>query len=375
MAAADHALVAPSGTALTMACAASLLLQFMVAEPPKSEEQLEGDAWHWHARQYATGNKLEIGAVFKSGGKDWTVDIDMLTGSKMWAAATSSAGRFEDPVAVPQVHPQCYGTPDYWSFTQPLTHETSGWLEVKDYKAGHRYVDPWENWQLILYALGVAHRLGLIFNEIPVVLTIVQPRAYHRDGPIKLWRTTLGNLRELAKQVIAQLEVALLPNAPTKTGVHCIDCKARLVCNTLQRGAMHIVQFSGVGEAVELPNDALGAEARILLEASQLLNARLDGLKTQIEVLMRSGVNVPYWKMEPGRALLRWNDGITVEDIRSLGVAAEINTIQPSKPITPTQAKDAGVDEKVLAFYATRLPSGMTLKPDSTTHARKVFAK
>lgn len=373
MSVADHALVAPSGLALTMSCAASLLLQLMAAEPPKSEEQLEGDAAHWHARTWAQGTHLDVGAVFTHGGKPWTVDLDMVTGSKLWAGECGVSGRFEDPVAVPRIHPQCNGTPDWWLYTHPP--ETLGVLDVKDYKYGHRYVDPWENWQLIAYALGVAARIGLIYNDTPVVLTIVQPRAYHRDGPVKRWATTLGELILLAKRAAARVLEALSPDAAATTGPHCIDCKARHLCKTLQYSAMHVVEFTGVGEAIELPNAALGAEARILFEAHELLGARLEGLKTQAEAILRSGGQVPYWIMEPGRSLMKWNEGVSLEDIRLLGLAAEADTIQTPKPVTPTQAKAAGVDEAVIKLYATRLPSGMTLKPDTTIHASKVFAK
>ncbi len=367
-----HALVAPSGLHLTMACAASLLMQLMAPEPPPSEETLEGDAWHWHAGQWAQGNKLDIGAVFKSGGQEWTVDTDMVTGSKLWAYHTCnhSTARFEDPVSMPQIHVQCHGTPDWWQARDGVDTSLPG-ISVKDYKSGHRVVEAFMNWQLIAYALGVCNRLGVTDLSTPIQLAIIQPKHYGQQ--VKEWNTTLGNIMVYVARIAARVAESMVPNAIATVGAHCIDCKARHLCKTLQHGAMHVVEFTGVAEAQELPNEALGAEARILGNALKILEARYKGLHTQIEALMRSGTSIPFWTMADGRANLKWNDGVTVEDIRMLGLAAGVNTVQPLKPITPTQAKDAGVAEELIAAYATRSPAGKVLKPDTTTAARRVF--
>ncbi len=369
-----HALVAPSGLHLTMACAASLLLQMMAPEPPPSDETLEGDAWHWHAAQWAQGNRLDIGAVFKSGGQEWTVDTDMVTGSKLWAYHTvnHSTARFEDPVSMPQIHEQCHGTPDWWQSRCTVVElVTPDFITVKDYKSGHRVVEAFENWQLIAYALGVCNRLGITNPDTKILLAIIQPK--HYGNQVKEWTTTLGQLMVYVGRIAARVAEALAPNAQATVGKHCIDCKARHLCKTLQHASAHVVEFVGIAEAQELSHEALGSEARILLQAMNILKARYEGLTTQIDALMRSGTSIPFWMLDNGRSLLKWNEGVSVEDIRLLGQAANVNTIQPVKPITPTQAKDAGVDESIIALYATRQPSGKTLKPDTNMKARRVF--
>jgi Protein of unknown function (DUF2800) len=372
-----HALVAPSGLHLTMECAFSLLAQLMAPPVEESHEEKEGTAAHWHALQWASGNKIPIGQKFKSGGVEWEVDRDMATGSQMYANEAVLAGassRFEDPVSVPDIHPQCHGTPDYWRYMPEFKH-----LKVIEYKYGHRYVDAFENWQLIAYALGVIRRLNIPMDA-KVTLVIVQPRCYFKTGNYgQEWVTTVAELFTYVARIVAQVTLALNPNAPARTGKHCMDCKARHLCGTLQRGAMHVVEFTGVGDIVELDNEALGTEARILLEAKELLDARLEGLKVQIEATMRGsdtvpGKSVPYWMMTPGRSLLKWNEGVTVDQIRLLGMAAGgVTTVHPPKPITPTQAKDAGVAEALVMAYATRQPAGLSLKPATTETTRKIF--
>lgn len=368
-----HALlVRPSGLDLTMACAASLLLQLMAEPVEPTEEELEGQAAHWHALQWACGNRMEVGALFKAAGKDWTVDTDMVAGAKLYAreAVFHNEARFETSVACHDVHPDSWGTPDYYRWIPE-----ANLLKVVDYKYGHRYVDAFENWQLIAYAIGVIRQLNIPMTAM-VKLVIVQPRCYFGgDQHGQEWTTTVTKLFEYVARAAMQAAVALAPNAPAHTGKHCLDCDARHLCKTLQHNGMHIAEYTSVGEAVNLPVDALGTEARIVQDAYNILRARLEGLKTQIQFHVDRGTPVPYWVNAPTRALLKWNENVTVDDIRMLGLAAGVNTIHPNKPITATQAVDAGVAPEIIKEYATRGAAGKALKPETNTLARKVFAK
>jgi hypothetical protein len=75
-------------------------------------------------------------------------------------------------------------------------------LYVVDLKYGRGIVEPKENAQLMLYALGCVDYFGLDFsNNFDVDLTILQPRPYHADGPIRTWSTTSATLQEFAKEV------------------------------------------------------------------------------------------------------------------------------------------------------------------------------
>jgi len=359
-----------------MECAASLLLQLMAAPLPDTRETKEGKAAHWHAMKYAQNHILPVGAKFKHDGEEWEVDADMFNGSKLYAYHTVASGRFEDPVGMPQIHEQCWGTPDYFNLQLHYQTRAPERLYVKDYKYGHRYVDAWRNWQLIAYAIGVINRLSLLDDpNFPVTLVIIQPRCYRREGPVKEWNTTVGELFRYAMEIKRQVDIAMAPGAPATTGPHCMDCAARHLCTTLQRGAMHVVQFAHMADAADLPLEALGTEARLLLEAQQVVNARLEGLKAQIEALLRGGKAVPYWMLDDGRSMLKWNEGVGLPDVQALEAATGLTLTNPPKPFTPTQCKDAGVDEAVIKLYATRQPAGKVLKPDSTTTARKVFSK
>lgn len=77
--------IRPSGLALLVECAASAKLQASVPLLPPTEEELEGEAAHWVAMRYAAGygRELPVGAKFMSKGREWTVDLDMVTGATM----------------------------------------------------------------------------------------------------------------------------------------------------------------------------------------------------------------------------------------------------------------------------------------------------
>ena len=384
-----HALVAPSGLNLTKACAASLLLQFMAPPLPDTDEEAEGTAAHHHAVQWAMGREMPRGTRFKLNGREWEVDVDMENGSRLFAyhCVKGFRGRYEDPVGMPTIHAQCHGTPDYWAaysagdggIVSAISDAEEAIrrvieIHVKDYKYGHRYVDPFENWQLLAYAIGVCIRLGLTDPDVVIVLVIIQPRAYHADGPVKEWRITLGDLFRYGDKIRERVEQALSADAPATVGGHCLDCKARHLCKTLQHGAMHVVDFAGIGEAVDMPTEALAVEARIMHDAMKILEARYEGLKAQIDAMIRSGKPVPYWVLADGRSKLDWNEGVTVAQIDALGQMNGLNLLKAPAAITPTQAKDAGLIEAVINMYATRGPSGKTLKPETTTTARKLFS-
>ncbi len=106
----------------------------------------------------------------------------------------------------------------------------SSLLDVTDFKYGAGIaVDADHNHQLMYYAVGMLeHRRADI-----VRLRIVQPRAFHVDGPDRVWATTGRELIEWKNEVLipamarAELDVTLVP------GEWCRFCPAKLACPLL----------------------------------------------------------------------------------------------------------------------------------------------
>lgn len=398
----------PSALALTIACNASLQLQESVPPLPETDEEAEGTAAHWVARRHLAGfaHELPVGAKFHSGGKEWTVDDDMHAGATMYLRALGGyhpEQNVEKFVEVKRVHyTECAGTPDAWRFfpdarlayaqrpdDMPEHAYDAGLvkvLRVGDYKYGHRYVEVFENAQLSSYAAGILDELELgdLDELLYVELVLVQPRSYHRDGPVRVWRTKAVNLRSIINDAHEAVDVALMPLgepfAPkAKTGPHCLDCKARHVCAALLGNVQRLVDYSHTAERVELTALALGQELAIIEDAIDRLKARQTGLAAQAEHWLRSGSVVPFYHMEPGQSKLTYHDDVNADELVSLGdlIGIDVRKKLQRKDlvVTPTQAIALGIDPEVMKAYASRPPGAMKLARDNTITARKVFSK
>jgi len=395
-----HARVQPSSLYLTVACNASLTLQEQVPPLPKTEEEAEGTAAHWVAMRYAAGygRELPVGTKFLSEGREWEVDLDMVLGAIIYTNAMGGANTFlrlENGVAIPRVHnTECAGTPDgfifYPQYVFPLDVRAADpslptraikLLRVGDYKYGHRFVEVFENYQLGSYASGVMNLLQLTDNDpdLWLELVLVQPRCYHREGPVRVWRIQAHMLRAILNIAHGAAERALMPNPEARTNEHCIDCKARHVCKTLQFATQTFIDFSSSAELVEMPAEAMGQELMLIDEAITRLEARRTGLAAQAEALLRQGKPVAFYHMEQGQSRMVYKDDVDVDEVVGLGELLGIDLRKPQTKkemlITPKQAIDIGVDPEVMKKYAHRPPAALKLARDNSITARKVFSK
>lgn len=117
-----------------------------------------------------------------------------------------------------------YGTADCVGYDK-----ANGVLHVVDYKHGEALVvEVVNNLQLEYYALGALNTLG--YSCRTVQLTIIQPRAYHPDGPIRHWRRPAMEFLEVEENIISEAQDTLDPKAVLLAGSHCMFCSAKLKC-------------------------------------------------------------------------------------------------------------------------------------------------
>lgn len=159
--------------------------------------------------------------------------------------------KVEVRVHVPEFHPAFYGTLDC---VVRATLDTGGSIHVIDYKHGVGVVvDAEDNPQLKYYAYGDIATWGAP-DFWPVKLTIVQPRAFHPDGAIRTWETTVGEIRRWAEEELRPAMEATQDLDYLALGQWCRFCPAKLVCPA----------FGG------LANKALNTGAVSYAEAQQL---------------------------------------------------------------------------------------------------------
>lgn len=102
-------------------------------------------------------------------------------------------------------------------------------LHVIDYKNGRGVVEAEENTQGLYYAYAAADKFGWDFSD--VWITIIQPNANHKRGPIRTWKTTPKRLEEAGHRFRHGAARTRLPNAPLVVdSKHCWFCPARQKC-------------------------------------------------------------------------------------------------------------------------------------------------
>ena len=389
MSAAQHAPLPPSAAARWGGqCAASAALEARYADfgaDTHASAREWGDAAHWLAagclRADGIPSRGAIGETATPNGV--VIDDEMVEAVDLYVsdvlAKLAEVGvsladcHIEsrlDPTGI--IHPDNWGTADLWVFV--WRGPTAGLLLLWDFKGGHRFVDAYLNWQLINYAaliLGRKEFAHLDHRQVQVVMTVVQPRNYAPVGPVRRWATTAVDLAGYWQDLRDAAAEARGPSPRTQVGPECADCKGRHICPALARAADSAADVAGDAAPVELPPDALGIELRILRRAKDLLDARVDGLETQALALIKAGKSIPFFKAEASQGR-EWWSGDTAEVI-ALGAALGLSIAKPPTPITPGQARKAGMDAAIVAAYSARTPGAVKIVPADSAVAAKVF--
>lgn len=361
-----HSRFAPSAAARWVRCPLSRAMA--EAFPDESgPAAVEGTAAHWVAEQTILGRPPAEGSITPNGQE---VTAEMLDCAEIYAddvLATVPAPVLEQPVACPSIHPECYGTPD-----ARYTSHDRGALFLWDYKFGHRPVEAFENWQLVCYASGLLDAMGvdgLGDQHTRVVFRIVQPRAYHRGGPVREWSCVASDLRPL----INRLHVAAHRDPDGfEVSAECDNCPGRHACKALQYTALTHADTAGRGGLPEVlpPGDA-ALELRLLQRAAERIRARITGLEGQVEGMIRRGDQVPGFRMAQGTARERWTR--PPAEVIALGAMMGVDVAKPAAAITPKQARDAGLSADLVAAYSERPAGALRLVPDDGSFLRRVF--
>ena len=129
----------------------------------------------------------------------------------------------EEKVNMPEIHTDLWGTADAILIGKDM-------IEVIDLKTGKWAVEA-DNPQMRIYALGALSRYG---DDCTVQFTIVQPRGWHKDGPIRSYSISAINLVEWAYETLKPAAEACYEEIPTynysKDG--CRWCNAKAECDT-----------------------------------------------------------------------------------------------------------------------------------------------
>lgn len=351
--------LSPSSAGRRVQCPGSRQLESLYKTEEQSPAAREGTAAHWVAAKLLH-QELEMAPIepMPSMTPDGEpITEEMIEGGLLYAKNVTaffvslSRERFETlqietPLTIDAIHEECGGTPDVWFSVGNNIH-------IFDYKYGHKYVDAFQNWQLLEYAVGVAQRLNIwdsgAFLNIRFTLGIVQPRCFHREGQVRTWAFSGHTLLTHFRYLKDAEEKAMQEHAPTSVGNECHGCIARHVCPALENHALGVLDASQLNIPHNLRPQELGRELRYLKQAAALLDARITGLEQEATAMIRRGDRVPHFALESSRGKQEWK--YPTANMIELGKLMGVELAKPAALITPRQALKAGLPDSLIAAY------------------------
>lgn len=368
----EHAPLAPSASSCWVHCALHPTMTKLYPEAQDSEPAMEGIAAHWVIEEIANeGREVKLDDLAPNG---IAVSEEMLEGAEVFIERIGGLefkGEIEDRVTMfKTIHAENWGRPDYHEYDK-----SKNTITVVDYKFGFGYVDAFENWQCINYVAGVLekHNLSAVQNsKMKVRIEVVQPRCYTREGPIRVWETTVGELIPYLERLSVAAHSAMDPQPTATPGEHCEHCLGRHACEALQVEALRASDWAYEVVPLEIPINAASRELRAMSRAFKLMEARITGLQEMLLATLRKGGQVPNFQIERGEGRQRWTKPI--EEIAGLGKLFNLDLTKMSV-VTPKQAVKAGLPKEVVDSI-TELPVGeWKLVEVDLRKSRKIFGK
>lgn len=262
----------------------------------------------------------------------------------------------EQKLDLSEYHPKLFGTADYVCYFPKSKN-----LYVVDYKHGAGVaVEVKENEQLMYYGLGALHANKFPVKEI--TLTIVQPRCFHKDGPIRSWTTTPIIMLDYAATLIEDAEKTEKKDAPLKVGDHCRWCNAAGICPALHHKAITSAQevFSSVQSYdPQKLSDTLRKLDQIESWAKNVRSFAYNEAE--------AGRIPPGFKLVDKRPSRKWDIGISVHDVHEKCPSVPKVDLIENKLKSPAQVeKMVSKDEKIaLEGLIIKESSGKNLVDDS----------
>lgn len=204
---------------------------------------------------------------------------------------------YEFGVDAPDFHKDFYGTLDCG-----LLHKKRKHLDIIDYKHGEGIaVDVEWNSQLMYYAFG---KLRHHPDVETVTLYIVQPRAFHENGPIRKWETTADTIRRWAEDELLPAMLRTEMDNDLNAGSWCRFCPAKLIC-PLMTSLFGAAMQADPAQDVRLSDEALGRSYQYVKAVEQYIKA----LKDEVYRRLMTGSELPSVKLVNKKANRVWKAG------------------------------------------------------------------
>lgn len=408
----QHSKFSASGSARLLACPGSYELGIRADDGTRRSTIYSAEGTLAHAIGevcISTGKDAAdfIGQTRSADGFDFTVDeqfaehvqvyVDYIRGLRALGFAVMLEQVVTPTVQwegdLPTLNVDLFGTGDCIAYN-PDTRE----LVIGDLKFGAGVpVEVEGNSQLQYYGSGAAHEsvlrplckaLGVPFNGVDTVtLTVIQPRAFHRDGPIRRWSLSMADLTKWAREVLYPgVEKALSDKGQTlDAGTWCRFCPVLAHCKKPAELSFSTAQTAFTNAPIHnipaptdpgaaLPDVHLSdAQLADLLDKVAIIEPWLKALKDLGHQRATAGRDIQGWKLVPKRALRKWSgeDQEVIANLTQAGVDPAKFTV--TKPLTPAQV-ERKVGKKdyaaLMAPHVVKSSSGTTLAIEGDPRSR-----
>lgn len=227
-------------------------------------------------------------------------DYDMLTHVMLYTdyvKALQGDLLVEHRFHLKDLHEDLFGTAD-----AVVWDEDTRALHCVDLKYGAGVgVEVSNNPQLLYYALG-----ALLETKRPakrVVMTIVQPRCPHPDGPIRSWEIPAMDLLDWSADLVEAAKRTQEPDAPLNAGEHCRWCPAAAVCPKLLEKAQATAKLEFRQDFSYDPKQLADS-----LELADVVELWVKAVREFAYQEANHGRPAPGWKLVEKRATRKWMD-------------------------------------------------------------------
>ena len=214
----------------------------------------------------------------------------------------------EKGFSISHIHPDARGTNDanLGIFLKKLI--------VYDFKYGKGVaVEAEGNKQMMYYGLG-ANQEG-DYDEIELV--IVQPRAIHRDGPIRRWTLTKEELVAFGEELKGKILATKYSKAELVCGDHCQKyfCPAIAICPAVKGRVNEVAKgvFDDPARELPSPERLTPLELRKILDTAPIIDAYVKAVEEYALSLANNGQKVEGYKLVPKRSTRQWKDEAVVK--------------------------------------------------------------
>lgn len=354
--------------ARTVQCPGSVTMQEQFPDDGDNTAAREGTAAHEVLARVLAGEIVALGSLTENG---TVVDKTMIDGAHLMLdnIEATLGPAWPDLVLVEQtlagsasLGPDVWGTPDVRTIDRADVPRIT-W----DYKYGHGLVEVYKNLQLLTYEELRPQK----FSD-NIDLRIVQPRAFHPDGPVRRWTTNTTMWARAYTEIREAVAEAVGHATRLRVGNECDYCSARRACPELARVSGRLADYAKMGQPFDLSALALGDELAYTTQAIALLEARRSGLDAQATRFIEQGQPVPGWELARGRGSTDWI--VPAEHVINMGMLHGLNLAKPAEAVTPLQAKELGFDPDLVRDFSKRTPGAEKLVKASSK-AEQVFGK